>query len=71
MLIGKDAQIGDLTTTLEIARFANLLLAGLPAGNEFGARATALPAPPLRKVTIPLLYKVRRPRLNTTEQFLS
>lgn len=35
--------------TLEIARFANLLLAGLPAGNEFGARATALPALPFRK----------------------
>jgi hypothetical protein len=28
--------------TLEISRFANLLLAGLPGGNEFGARATAL-----------------------------
>ena len=49
MLIEKDARIGDLTMTLEIARFTNLLLAGLPAGNEFGARAIALPALPLRK----------------------
>ncbi len=30
-------------------RFMNLMLAGLPAGNEFGARVTALPAPPFRK----------------------
>ena len=35
--------------TFEISRFANLLLAGLPAGNEFGAQATALPTPPFRK----------------------
>lgn len=35
--------------TLEISRLGNLLLAGLPAGNEFGAQATALPAPPFRK----------------------
>jgi hypothetical protein len=35
--------------TLEISRLGNPLLAGLPAGNESGARAPALPAPPLRK----------------------
>ena len=28
--------------TLEISRFANLLLAGFPAGNKLGAQATAL-----------------------------
>jgi hypothetical protein len=38
-----------MAMTLAILRFANLLLAGLPAGDEFGARATALPAPPFRK----------------------
>lgn len=25
------------------------MLSGLPAGNEFGARVTALPSPPFRK----------------------
>jgi len=30
-------------------RFMNLMLAVLPAGNEFEARVTALPAPPFRK----------------------
>ena len=35
--------------TLEIARFGNLLLAELSADSEFGARAAALPTPPLRK----------------------
>ena len=34
---------------LKIVRFANLLLAGVLAGNEFAARSTALPAPPHRK----------------------
>jgi hypothetical protein len=38
-----------MTMTLEISRLGNPLLAGLPAGNESGARAPALPAPPLRK----------------------
>ena len=35
--------------TPEIACFTNLLLAGVVAGNEFGSRATSLPAPPHRK----------------------
>ena len=44
--------------TLKIARFVNLLLAGLPAGNEFGTWAAVHPA--LEKLSIPELIQAEQ-----------